>query len=626
MSFESDAIYKLIKNRPYPLYPLCRDYDELTEDGQRQARLAVLCDHSTPAKFVLAWDFFRRVYLGAKDALFYKKGFQESPPFHFEMIHALSKHGRNGWAAPRGYAKSTVMILEAPLLLALTHPGFEIMSCFSTEKMLTPRFDVLKYQLTQNKLILNDFGVMQPKRGIATWSSHYLQLNNGSIIAGLSVMGKKRGGRPNLFTLDDPEYDPDSPSQEASQLLIEKFELILFKQIIPMLEEGASIFWVGTLISRRSFLHHAVAGDDDRFDNWNRVVLRGIASDPDNPTERHLLWPEKWSAAYLDARKKEIGPSAFASEYCNDPISDQEKIFVIDPRKNEYTVEGDFDWKNPLVHQGLVKWNERIDVEGAHRTYKEFEKPFKDHVAPMFRILLFDYASGLGQYNDYSCIVVIGFDTYNTLWVLDVWQGRAKDDTLERMIYEKGLAWRPRVLGIEAVSIQMNFAEAVQEYIEEAEAQSLIPWKIRVFPITYPARVSKAQRIAGLEWRFAPGRIKYPAHLAHIWPYTDLYSQTSDFTPDLALLPHDDVIDTLSMNQYIVKSRGGKYRPESRKSSLLKRIIDNKPVVPGQPILSGVPTDQITEEMVNVMSQNARNRKNNPRERKVQRGKKIITG
>ena len=616
----------MIIKRPYPLYPLCQDYESLTAEGQKQARLAVLSNHWPPENLVLAWDFFRRVYLGGEDASFYKNGFEESPEFHFDLIHDLGEYARNAWAAPRGYAKSTVLILEAPLLLALTVPNYEMMLSFSTDKQVEDRFDTLIHQLTQNPMILRDFGTMQPKRGRAIWNHHHLHLMNGSIIKGQSVMGKKRGGRPRLFLLDDPEYDPESPSQAAAQILLEKFEVILFKQIIPMLEKGSSIFWIGTLISRRSFLHHATQSDDPRFDNWNRKVLRGVATDLDDPEKVHLLWPEKWPLDFLEARKKEIGPSAFASEYCNDPISDQEKIFAIDPRKNEYTVDGDFDWKNPLAHTGLIKWNERIDKQGEHRVYKEFEKPFKDQVAPMFRILLFDYDSGLGQYNDYSCSVVIGYDTYNTLWFLDVWQGRAKDDTLERIIYEKGLAWRPRVLGIEAVSIQMNFAEAVQEYIEESEAQNAVPWRIRVFPITYPSRVSKAQRIAGLEWRFAPGRIKYPAHLAHVWPYTDLYSQTSDFTPDLALLPHDDVIDTISMSQFIVKSRGGKYRPEARKSSLLKRIIDNKPMAPGQPILSGVPISQVTDEMLDIMSKNARSRRSNPHDRKVERNKKNIIG
>ncbi len=610
--------------RPWPLYPLCRDYESLTLDGQRRARLVVLCKQDTPQELCEAWDFFRRVYLGGEGANFYKNGFEESPQFHFDMIYDLGEYARNTWACPRGFAKSTLMILEVPLFLALTRPGYELMLLFSTDRQAEARFDTLIFQLTQNEMILQDFGMLQPKRGKATWNHHHLQLTNGSLIKGSSVMGKLRGGRPKTILLDDPEYDPDSPSQEAAQVLIEKFEIIIFKKLIPMLEMGSSIFWVGTLISRRSFLYHATCGDDSRFDNWNRKVLRAEATGADGKTQ--LLWEEKWPLDFLMARKKEIGPSAYASEYSNDPISAQERILVIDPRKNEYSVEGEFDWKNPLAHTGLIKWNERIDKPGEHRTYKEFEKPFKDQVAPMFRVMLFDYASGMGQYNDYSCIVVLGFDTYNTMWVLYVWEGKAKDATLERLIYETGLAWRPRVLGIEAVSIQIAFAEAVQEYIEEAATQIANPWRIRVFPITYPVRTSKAQRIAGLEWRYAPGRIKYPSHLSHKWPYTDLYSQTTDFTPDLALLPHDDVIDTVSMAQFVVKNRGGKYRPETKHSTLLKRLIDNTPIVQGLPILSGVPTEEITGQMLDILSQNARNRKVNPRERRIERNKKNIIG
>lgn len=624
--FESKAVYSLIQDRPYDLFPLPRDYEELSAEGQKQARLAVLYNQSTPEGFVLASDFFTRVYLGPEETGFFKYGYQESPPFHFEMDYCLAKYARNAWAAPRGFAKSTRLVLVNPLLLALTRPNYELMLCFSTDRQTEDRFDTLMRQLTQNSRIIDDFGIMQPKRGHATWNHHHLQFNNGALIKGQSVMGKKRGGRPRAIILDDPEYDPESPSQEAAQLLIEKFEGILFKQMIPMLEQGSSLFWVGTLISRRSFLFHATCGDDPRFDNWNRVVLKAIASDPKDHRKRILLWPEKWTAAFLDARKKAIGAPAFASEYCNDPISPQERIFTIDPRKNEYSVEGEFDWKNPLAHTGLIKWCEREDKPGEHRTYKEFEKPFRDHVAPMFRILLFDYASTIGQHSDYSCIAVIGYDKYNNLWVLDVWAGKEKDDTLKRLIYEKGMAWRPKVLGIEAISIQMSFAEAVQLYIEETEAQNAMPWKIKVFPITYPHRVSKAQRISGLGWRFDPGQIKYPAHLAHVWPYTNLYSQTEDFTPDLALLQHDDIIDTISMSQFVVKGRGGRYKPEDKRSSLLKRIIANKPLVPGMPIISGVPMNKITDEMVGILEAHNRTRKNNPRERRIDRGKKNVIG
>lgn len=614
----------MLIHRPYPLWPLPRDYDELNYESKKKARLVVVHDQSTPYKLVVAWDFFRRVYLGGAGKLFYKNGFEESPEFHYDMVYDLGYHARNAQAAPRGSAKSTVIGIEAPLLLSLTRPHYEISLGLATDRLVEERFEKLIQQYTENELILEDFGEMKPPRGRKIWNHHHLSLLNGATIKGLSVMGKKRGGRPRLFILDDPENDPDSDSQASAQALVEKFEMILFRQIIPMLESGSSIFWIGTLINRRSFLYHATMGDDPRFDFWNRKVLKAIAYDKDDPKKVHVLWPEKWPQDVLEARRDEIGESSFASEYCNEPVSAQERILVIEPHKNEYSVEGEFDWVNPLVYKGNIKWFERNETPGKW-TYTENVKPFNEWVLPMFRIMTFDYGQGLSQYNDYSCICVMGFDVYNTLWILDMWLGRAKDATLLRLIYEKGLAWRPRVIGIEAVSIQMSFAEAVREYIEEQESKSGHPWKARVYPITYPSKVTKAQRISALEWRFRPGKIKYPAHLADKWPFNQLYQQTEDFTPDLALLPHDDAIDTVAMSQYVVKNRGGKFMREQGKPSLLERIKRNIPIVRGMPLLSGIPTSEITDEMLDILSFNAR-KKGKGDDRRIIRGNTNIIG
>ncbi len=614
-----------VKNQPYDLYPLCEDYADLSLDGQKQARLAVLHRQDTPQHLCEAWDFFRRVYLAGVGKLFYKNGFEESPPFHYDMVYDLGNFGRNAEAAPRGSAKSTVIGIEIPLLVALTRPHYEVALGLATDRLVEERFDKIIQQIVENELILEDFGEMKPPRGRKIWNHHQLSFMNGAIIKGLSVMGKKRGGRPQLFILDDPENDPDSDSQAAAQNLVEKFETILFRQILPMLESGSSIFWVGTLINRRSFLYHAVAGDDSRFDFWNRKILKAISYNKEDTSKVSVLWPEKWSQEVLEARKEEIGPSAFSAEYLNEPVSPQERILVIDPRKNEYIVEGEFDWNNPLNHMGLIKWSEKL-MEPGRREYKEYEKPYKELVTPMYRILLFDYGAGLSQYNDYSCIAILGFDTFNTLWILDMWLGRAKDATLLKLIYEKGLAWRPRVLGIEAVSIQMSFAEAVKDYIEEMEEKITQPWRARVYPITYPSKVSKAQRISSMEWRYAPGRIKYPSHLVAKWPFDQLYQQTEDFTPDLALLPHDDVIDTISMHQYVVKNRGGKFLKEKTTPSLLERIRKNIPFIKGQPLLSGVPSQNITDEMLDALSKNARKPSTDPNNRRIQRGRRNIVG
>jgi len=610
-------------HRPYPLYPLPADYAELSPNGQQLARLSVLRNVNTPETLVVAWDFFRRTYLArSRNALFYKNGFQESPDFHYDMVYDLGRYGRNAQAAPRGSAKSTVIAIECAMLLSLAVPFYEIILGLSTDKQVEERFDQIMMQFQDNELLLADFGEIKPKRGQALWNHHHLHLNNGSIVKGLSVMGKKRGGRPRLFILDDPENDPDSDS-EASRLIIrEKFETILFKQIIPMLEHGSSCFWVGTLIDRKSFLFQATKGDDPRFNFWNRKVYKAIAYDKNDPSKCSVLWPAKWPREVLEARKEEIGASAFASEYCNEPISAQDKILFIDPRKNEYTIEGDFNYSVPLANTNKVKWQERIfGDDNDKRTYREMESLFHELVRPMFKILLFDYATGLTSYHDYSCIAVCGFDREGTMWVLYMWLGRAKDDSLMRMIYEVGLTWQVRILGIEAVSIQKTFAEALQEYLTEQTSQRGDQWRGRVFPVTYPAKESKSQRIAtALEWRFNSGRIKYPSHLQNTWPYNQLYAQTSDFTMDLALLQHDDAIDTIAQVKYVVKTKGSQFKREKGKPGLLERIIKNEPVVPGLSVLSGVPLSMISDEMINIMSERARKKRIiNPFDRRIVR-------
>lgn len=581
------------------------------------ARLSVLRDHSTPTRLVLSWYFFRTAYLSrTKKAVFYKSGLSESPDFHYDLVYDSGNYGRNVWGAPRGFAKSNVVGLEMPLLLALTKNNFDIALGLATDKLVEERFDKIIFQIQNNELIFEDFGNLTPPRGKSIFNHHHITLLNGSSIQGMSVMGKKRGGRPRHYILDDVENDPESDSETSRAKIIDKFETILFKQIIPMLESGSTISWIGTLIDRKSFLYRAIMGDDPRFDFWNRKVYKAMARDDSGKV--YLLWPDKWPQPVLEAKKEEIGAAAYASEYDNEPVSPEDRLLNIDARKNEYSMDGEMNWDDPLNCPGIVRWEERLFDDGGHRFYQEQQRPFCDLVRPMFRALLFDYASGLTSYHDYSCIGIVGFDTMMTMWVLEMWMGRAKDPTLMRLIYEYALKWRVRVLGIEAVSVQKSFAEAVQDYEREQSAHLNSSWKPRILPVSYPSKESKAQRISSsLAWRFDSGRIKYPAHLSGDWPYDQLYAQTNDFTMDLALLQNDDAIDTLAQSKYVVKTRGRGPKRERGKPGLMERIVRNQPEAPGLPLLSGVPTSALTDEMINVLSEKRKTKSAEVRSRKL---------
>lgn len=594
-------------------FPLPADYAELTPTGQQEARLSVLCDHTSPVKLVCAWDLFRRLYLKPMDQSFYRGGFVESPEFHYQAVADLGGHGRNALAAPRGTAKSTVIGAEIPIFLALTRPYFPISLCLPTDKLVESRFDIIINQLTQNPLIIEDFGVQKPQRGNAIWNHHRLSLNCGSMIEGFSVLGRKRGARPQLFILDDPENDPDSDSQTSAQLVLEKFEKMLFRQIIPMLEQGSAIFWVGTLINRRSFLYRAICMDDSRFQYWNRVLLEAIKYDSSGKGKTSVLWNEKWPADVLDARRKEIGDAAFHAEYLNDPVSETERVLVIKPRRNEYTVEespgSEVSYIDAPFHsKAEVVWYNRISETDS---YEEQRRSFDEWAESLFRITTVDYATGLNQFNDYSCIATMGFDTRNTLWLLDLWMGRTVQSVLTQKIYQQASKWRVKVIGVEAVAMQVWFADAVRMYVEQQQSV----WKPRVMDVKYPHGVSKADRIVGLEPRVSQGNLKYPAHLKDKYPWAHLYSQTADFTLDLALLPFDDAIDAVAMAQYVVHAPG--IRAVEKSNLVLnreQRLAKGLPLVKGMRVMvGGAEINSITMNEFNILLDRRRQNGNNKR-------------
>jgi len=544
-----DRIMQYVDENPY--WPLPADYPELSEDGKRNARLAAVSTQNTIDAFVGAWMLFRRMYLIPTEPGFFYHNYAESPPFHYDLIRFAAEYARNLVAAPRGYAKSVIIGTELPLMLMLTRPYIRIALGMATDKLIEDRFEIFNRQFQENPYIIQDFGLQRPKRGMAIWNRHHLQLLNGSKIQGFSVTGRKRGARPDLFILDDPEYDPDT--EGGALVARDRFEGFLFKQIIPMLESGSGIYWIGTLIGRRSFIGHACYGDDKRFTYWNRRIYSALSEDPQTG-KTELLWGEKWDEGTLRVRREEIGEAHFMSEYMNRPGSTQDRTLRIDPLLNEYTVEHDKPTGPLSLNSGaLLKWYDSTGVEQRQQASEVFSK--------MYRIIAFDPARGLSAHHDYSCIAVMGFDRSNILWVLDMWMGRAPEAILMRNIFRLGARWRVHVIGIESVSRQIMLVDSLTTYVaaHRDELGDDARWMPRIVPVEYAGvrgGASKADRIMTLEWRFETGRIKYPAYLKNKWPFNMLYAQTEDFTYDLNLLEHDDAIDAVAMAHYIVHARG----------------------------------------------------------------------
>jgi hypothetical protein len=584
-------------------WPLPADYDTLTVDGQKKARLATLSNQKRPIDLVAAWDLFRRLYLLTTPRGAFYHDYYPSPPFHYEALYDCGSYHLNVMAAPRGSAKSTVIGTELPLLLLLTRPYYRLILSLATDKMIEARFDRIMNQFAENEAIIDDFGQMKPKRGDAIYNRHHLQLNNGSMMQGFSVTGRKRGARPDMLIFDDPEYDPETDSDESTDILKEKFESLLFKQIIPMLEKNSSIFWIGTMIGRRSFLYHATASEDKRFDYWNRKVFQSVQMDPNDATKKLVLWDGKWDLKTLESRRAQIGESAWMSEYQNDPTSSQERVLRIDEKKNEYIVP---DYTDPVHTELPLESGATVfyhDYDPEKRVWIPKEQKASELYDGLFRIITFDPAKGLGAHSDYSSIMVTGFDSRNCLWILDHWMGRAQELVLLNHIYKLGMKWKPKVVGIESIAMQISIVDSMNTLLDERKSEG---WMPQVVPVDYTSdrsarRRKKADRITTLEWRFPAGKIKLPHHLSEKWPVKELYNQIRDFTYDMMLLRFDDAIDSVAMTNYIVHGRGATNFPTTEEPDLEQHIRDGSTMIAGVPRISGMNAEEIPRGVVQAI-------------------------
>jgi hypothetical protein len=180
---------------------------------------------------------------------------------------------------------------------------------------------------------------------------------------------------------------------------------------------------------------------------------------------------------------------------------------------------------------------------------------------------------------------MLGFESPgDVLWVLDCWVGRATEDTLIRKLYAMGRIWQPRIVGIEAVSIQKRVADMASEFFEERAVEGT--WHPRIFPITYARQISKQDRIAGMGWRFGAFKIKLPIFLRQTNAgIRVLLEQIEGFQAQArdGNLKNDDAVDALSMYQEVHRAGG-----------VAQQAEDSRPLTPADKLAAGELIDRRT--------------------------------
>ena len=597
----------------YPWYPLPPDYPDLTSEGQRLARVAAVSRNGTPEECVESWALFRALYLfPLPKGDFYTKGIHPSPAAHYEWVRDLAVNQRTLIAAPRGSAKSTAITRECSLRYALTNPYYRIQLVLGTDDLVEKLMGGLKLQLEENEHIRNDFGKQKSPKGTRIWNLHELWLPNGSAIGGISVRSGKRGLRPNMLILDDPEYNPDIDGVDTQ--LLKKLETLLFRELLPMLsEKDDRIMWIGTMVSRRSALWSAAMGDDDRFSYWARRVYSMVDINPETGAPVYF-WPGRWGKQYVAQRRRELGVAAFQAECLNKPVSEQERTIRIHDAFNQYEIVG-----QKVIYREPGEQGEAI----------RYEDDYQKWLDGLSLVMTVDPTFTVSAHSDFAAALVTGVDSYRNWWILDLFLGRVVDTQFVEAIWKLGNKWRPSIVGVEAIGLQSLIMAHLDDAVErkgdamemlalsEGSSEFMTPWRPRVFPLSYPNKMSKPERIALLCPKFSRYQLRLPRHLRETYPMKVLYQQLQDFTPDLSLLTHDDAIDALAGVNFCPRPHHSRVQVDLDDMTIEEQFLAGRTTdrLTGIPLYACIGSHNVTPAMIAKMREQDWRKKNKPHEK-----------
>lgn len=551
-----------------PRFPLPHDYDDLTHEGQRLARVNAASLNGPPELEDVADRFFCDTYLRPWESGWYSDTHVESPPAHHQWIRDWYTHKRLIHIAPRGGCKTT-KLLEDVLRNLVTRRFWECTTFYATREFCTSRLGRVATQLENNQQIIDDFGKQKPKRGSGIWNrGSVLETTNRCKIEAKPFMGANLGTRPSgLIIVDDVEKSKEQVLNPGD--VRQGFHDFFFNGLLPMARSpGKTIPMriVGTLYSRQMFIYSLYKSEDPKIvDFFHRTLMTVYNMSTD------VFMNEEWIANEL----RQLGSAAFSAQCLNEPVTADEALLKTHPELTTYHLED----RDPIyvtaplqsaatklvTHQ--VARLDQIRDEDDPETLRivpvprKLVRPFGPAVQAMYRMLTADYAPTISEMADFSACQAFGLESAevhpNTLYSLDAWLGKVQRPTLVKILIDMALKWQVHVIGIEEYGLQREAYERFyQDILPQLQARvadgamSMVP---AIIPIKFPTTFTKAEKIKGLTWRFEQFRIKYPVDRMDEVAYKALWDQTKLFTSDMGLLEHDDMLDTVAMTQGIAK-------------------------------------------------------------------------
>jgi predicted phage terminase large subunit-like protein len=364
-------------------------------------------------------------------------------------------------AAPREFAKTTITSFGYVLHQICHRLRHFIIIASDTEDLASDLTGYLYLELLHNERLKCDFGELVRDHwavdDFVTLTDVRLEARGrGQRLRGL----KHKQHRPDLIILDDVENDQQAKSPD----LVKKLLSWITGAVYPAIEASGSLFWIGTILARKSALYTAIHSEEEPWRHWTRRIYRALNEDPGRqdaaPTS---LWPSRHPVATLLEQKRLMGSLAFNREKQNDPV-DEEGFFQ----------------------------------EAWFRFYHPADLSGKDLIVAGF----FDPSVGTGETADYKAVLTVGLERREMIfYVLDAYIRRGSLDEALRAAFIRHEQWNYWLFGVEDNLFQRLL---LREFDRLSKERGVV---LPVRGVT--ARTAKETRISRLSALVERGQIRF---------------------------------------------------------------------------------------------------------------------
>lgn len=433
-----------------------------------------------------------------------------SPAFHRELVIFLLSLKNEYVAAPRGFAKTTVIQGFIMFCVANRLKRFIVVlekTSTESDEMLQAIRDNFKH----NDLLIKFYGELVKRDAKGQFDNKNKDAENDLLINGVRLRGKgfntpirglkSKQYRPDLIIADDVEEDEHIRSDEQRQ----KYYDNLTKGVMPALDIGDAGELGGTLKMFGTILHYDSLLNNQIIQHGGKIYEAYDLNASPEDRESTLLWPARWTIERLESKRKQMaqegkGSASYYQEYHNRPVNDETRTFK-------------YDWLN--------KTYTRESLEGMK----------------LKRFVMLDIADTIKDTSDYTGEVSIDISSDNQWYIHRARRHRKGILGIVKLIFDIWEFDKPEMIGIEKKAFENQIRPLL---LVESKKRNSYPLVIQL----KDGGTQKESRIKGaLEGRFEYGMISF------LEGATDDQGLLRSELIDFPSAKHDDLSDALAYGE-----------------------------------------------------------------------------